>query len=209
MANSDPTKRVAFYLRVSTGEQTTANQRRELEEVANRAGWAITDVYEDAGISGAKGRNGRPAFDQMLKDATARQFDMIAAWAVDRLGRSLQDLVHFLDDLRSLRVDLYLHQQRLDTSTPSGRALFQMLGVFAEFERSMISERVKAGLARTDKKLGRPSGRPHKKTKEVLRLRVQGHSIREIASTLRMGVNSVHKIVSADRNLPNSGAHCA
>ncbi|MPY74908.1 MAG: resolvase [Alphaproteobacteria bacterium] len=200
MANSDPTKRVAFYLRVSTGEQTTANQRRELEEVANRAGWAVTDVYEDAGISGAKGRNGRPAFDQMLKDATARQFDMIAAWAVDRLGRSLQDLVHFLDDLRSLRVDLYLHQQRLDTSTPSGRALFQMLGVFAEFERSMISERVKAGLARTDKKLGRPSGRPHKKAKEVLRLRVQGHSIREIASTLRMGVNSVHKIVSADRN---------
>jgi DNA invertase Pin-like site-specific DNA recombinase len=125
---------------------------------------------------------------------------MIAAWAVDRLGRSLQDLVHFLDDLRSLGIDLYLHQQRLDTSTPSGRALFQMLGVFAEFERSMISERVKAGLARTNKKLGRPGGRPHRKVKEVRRLRAQGYSIRQIARTLKMGVNSVHKIVSADHS---------
>lgn len=199
MAALDSSKRVALYLRVSTGEQTTANQRRELEEVAQRAGWIIAGVYEDAGISGAKGRNGRPAFDRMLKDATARQFDMIAAWAVDRLGRSLQDLIHFLDDLRSLGIDLYLHQQRVDTSTPSGRALFQMLGVFAEFERSMISERVKAGLARTNKKLGRPSGRPHKKEKAVLQLRKEGCSIREIAQMLRMGVNSVHKIVSADR----------
>jgi DNA invertase Pin-like site-specific DNA recombinase len=200
MAVSDSTKRVALYLRVSTGEQTTDNQRRELEEVAKRAGWIISGVYEDAGISGAKGRNGRPSFDRMLKDATARKFDMIAAWAVDRLGRSLQDLVHFLDDLRSLGIDLYLHQQRLDTSTPSGRALFQMLGVFAEFERSMISERVKAGLARTNKKLGRPGGRPHRKVKEVRRLRAQGYSIRQIARTLKMGVNSVHKIVSADHS---------
>ncbi|MPY75150.1 MAG: resolvase [Alphaproteobacteria bacterium] len=200
MATSDPTKRVALYLRVSTDEQTTANQRRELEEVATRAGWVIANVYEDAGISGAKGRFGRPAFNQMLKDATAREFDMIAAWAVDRLGRSLQDLVHFLDDLHSLGIDLYLHQQRLDTSTPSGRALFQMLGVFAEFERSMISERVKAGLARTTKKLGRPSGRPHKRAKEVLQLRNQGRSIREIARTLRMGVNSVHKIINVKRD---------
>jgi DNA invertase Pin-like site-specific DNA recombinase len=200
MAALDSTKRVALYLRVSTDEQTTANQRRELEDVARRAGWIIVDTYEDAGISGAKGRNGRPAFDKMLKDATARKFDMIAAWAVDRLGRSLQDLLHFLDDLRSLGIDLYLHQQRLDTSTPSGRALFQMLGVFAEFERAMISERVKAGLARTNKKLGRPSGRPHKKTKDVLRLRAQGRSIREIARALRMGVNSVHRIIATARD---------
>jgi DNA invertase Pin-like site-specific DNA recombinase len=198
MAASDSTKRVALYLRVSTGEQTTANQRRELEEVASRAGWVISGVYEDAGISGAKGRSGRPAFDQMLKDATARKFDMIGAWAVDRLGRSLQDLVHFLDDLHSLGIDLYLHQQRLDTSTPSGRALFQMLGVFAEFERAMISERVKAGLARTEKKLGRPRGQPHKKTKDVVRLRRQGRSIRQIARALGMGVNSVHKIISVE-----------
>lgn len=199
MANIDFTKRVALYLRVSTDEQTTANQRRELKDVAKRAGWIIVDTYEDAGISGAKGRNGRPAYDKMFKDATARKFDMIAAWAVDRLGRSLQDLVHFLDDLRSLGIDLYLHQQRLDTSTPSGRALFQMLGVFAEFERAMISERVKAGLARTNKKLGRPSGKPHKKTKEVIQLRRQGCSIRAIARTLSMGVNSVHKIIAAER----------
>jgi DNA invertase Pin-like site-specific DNA recombinase len=109
---------------------------------------------------------------------------MIAAWAVDRLGRSLQGLVHFLDDLRSLGINLYLHQQRLDTSTPSGRALFQMLGVFAEFERAMINERVKAGLARTTKKLGRASGRPHRKADEVLQLRTQSYSIRQISRTL-------------------------
>ena len=108
----------------------------------------MVQVYEDAGISGAKGRDKRPAFDRMLKDATARNIDMIAAWSVDRLGRSLQDLVGFLTELQALGCHLYLHQQALDTSTPSGRAMFQMCGVFAEFERAMIVERVNAGLAR-------------------------------------------------------------
>ena len=105
-------------------------------------------VYEDAGISGAKGRDRRPGYDALLKDATGRNFEMIAAWSVDRLGRSLQDLVGFLTELQAVGCDLYLHQQALDTSTPSGRAMFQMLGVFAEFERCMIRERVNAGLAR-------------------------------------------------------------
>ena len=152
-------KRAVLYLRVSTLDQTTANQERELREIAGRMGCEIVKVYRDHGISGAKGRNGRPQFDALCRDATKRQFDMVMAWSVDRLGRSLQDLVAFLSELHALRIDLYLHQQGVDTTTPAGKALFQMMGVFAEFERSIIQERVRAGLARArseGKQLGRP-----------------------------------------------------
>src|SRR5204862_4066822 len=111
------------------------------------------------GISGAKSRDKRPAFDALCRDATKRQFDVVMAWSVDRLGRSLQDLVGFLAELHALKVDLFLHQQGLDTTTPAGKAMFQLLGVFAEFERSIIQERVRAGLRRArseGKRLGRP-----------------------------------------------------
>src|SRR6185369_823831 len=111
-------KRVGIYLRVSTDGQTTQNQRRELEAVASRSGWEVVGIYEDAGISGAKGREERPGFDRLLRDATARKVDMIAAWSVDRLGRSLQHLVGLLQELQALKCDLYLHQQAIDTSTP-------------------------------------------------------------------------------------------
>jgi DNA invertase Pin-like site-specific DNA recombinase len=154
-----PTPGVAFYVRVSTGEQTTENQRRELEAVARHRGWDVVAVYEDQGISGAKGREKRPQLDRMLRDAVRGKFDVLAAWAVDRLGRSLQDLVATLGELREAGVDLFLHQQAVDTTTPSGRAMFGMLSVFAEFERAMIQERVRAGLARAGaagKRLGRP-----------------------------------------------------
>ena len=147
-----------LYLRVSTSEQTTRNQRRELHAVAERHGWHVVATYEDAGVSGAKGRDKRPGFDRLMMAVARREIDMVAAWSVDRLGRSLTDLLGFLRDLHAKRVDLFLHQQGLDTSTPSGRAMFQMLGVFAEFERAMIRERVMAGLARAraeGKQLGR------------------------------------------------------
>jgi DNA invertase Pin-like site-specific DNA recombinase len=140
--------RVAIYLRVSTAEQTTTNQRRELHAVAKRHGWSVVQVFEDAGISGAKGRKDRPALDALLKCVARREVDMVAAWSIDRLGRSLTDLLDFLRELHAKGVNLFLHQQGLDTSTPSGRAMFQMMGVFAEFERAMIRERVLAGLAR-------------------------------------------------------------
>ena len=141
-------KRVALYLRVSTSEQTTDNQRRELEAVAERHGWHVAAAFEDAGISGAKGRELRPGLDSLMKAVARREIDMVAAWSVDRLGRSLTGLLELLTELHAKKVDLYLHQQGLDTSTPSGRAMFQMMGVFAEFERAMIRERVLAGLAR-------------------------------------------------------------
>src|SRR5215208_4972864 len=114
-------KRIALYLRVSTtnGHQTTDNQRLELEAVAGRRGWEVVAIYEDNGISGAKGRDKRPGFNRLLKDATACRFDLVAAWSVDRLGRSLQDLVGFLNELRAIDCGLYLYQQALDMTTPS------------------------------------------------------------------------------------------
>jgi DNA invertase Pin-like site-specific DNA recombinase len=156
---TDKTKRAALYIRVSTDGQTTANQRRELETVAGQRGWTITKIYEDAGISGAKGRDKRPGLDTMLKDATRGKFDVAMCWAVDRIGRSLPDLISTMQELHGARVDLFLHQQAIDTTTPAGKAMFQMMGVFAEFERSMIQARVKAGLDRVraaGKILGRP-----------------------------------------------------
>src|SRR5690349_17521308 len=153
------TLRAALYLRVSTTGQTVANQRRELEAAAERHGWIVAEKFEDAGISGTKGRDKRPALDAMLKGVARRDFDLVAAWSVDRLGRSLQDLIGTLGELQAKGAGLYLHQQGIDTTTPAGKALFQMLGVFAEFERAIIRERVMAGLARAkaqNKRLGRP-----------------------------------------------------
>jgi DNA invertase Pin-like site-specific DNA recombinase len=152
-------KRAVLYLRVSTLDQTTANQERELREIAGRMGCEIVKVYKDHGISGAKARDKRPAFDALCRAATRREFDVIMAWSVDRLGRSLQDLAGFLSEIHTLGIDLFLHQQGLDTTTPAGKAMFQMMGVFAEFERAMIQERVRAGLRRAmdeGKTLGRP-----------------------------------------------------
>ena len=151
--------RVAIYSRVSSDRQTTDNQERELQAIAGRLGWIVVKVYRDQGISGSKGREGRPAFDALCKDASRRRFDLIAAWSVDRLGRSLQDLVGFLTEIHALGVNLFLHQQGIDTTTPAGKALFQMMGVFAEFERAMIKDRVRAGLERA--KAVRPTGEQH------------------------------------------------
>lgn len=189
--------RAAIYLRVSTSDQTTDNQRLELERVAQQRGWTITAVYEDAGISGAKGRDKRPGFDRMMKDATAGKFDIVAAWSVDRLSRSLQDLVVFLSELHALKRNLYLHQQAIDTSTPSGRAMFQMLGVFAEFERGMIRERVNAGLARArgkGVKLGRPQVADSVE-KRILSLRKGGMGLIKIGKTLGVGTSVVQRVV--------------
>src|SRR5690348_10991541 len=193
-------KRAVLYLRVSTVEQTTANQERELQAIAERMCWDIIKVYKDHGISGAKGRNGRPAFDALCKAAAKREFDIVMAWSVDRLGRSLQDLVGFLSELHALRIDLFLHQQRLDTTTPAGKALFQMLGVFAEFERSMIQERVRAGLRRAKeegKKLGRPRLAPDLEKRILAALNARqttGDSVRKIAARYRVAASTVQTI---------------
>ena len=190
-------KRVALYLRVSTKGQTVENQRRELEAVAERSGWTVVAVYEDAGISGAKGRDKRPGLDRLLKDATRRQFDLIAAWSVDRLGRSLQDLVATLNEVHSLGIDLYLHKQAIDTTTPAGKALFQMMGVFAEFEREMIRDRINAGLARTrakGTKLGRRPVAPSVEAR-IRALRADGMGMLKIGRELGIGTSVVQRVV--------------
>ena len=189
--------KVAIYARVSTNEQTTDNQVRELTEWADRAGHEIVATFDDNGVSGAKGREYRKEFDKLLKGAVRREFDLVAAWSVDRLGRSLQDLIGFLQELHGARVDLYLHQQALDTTTPSGKAMFQMMGVFAEFERSMISERVKAGLARTKAKgtrLGRPKTSPQTE-RQIRKLHSKGMGMLKIGKELGVGTSVVQRVV--------------
>src|SRR5262245_3712692 len=138
-------KRAALYVRVSTDHQSVENQIRELTDVAKRRGWTVVEVYRDAGISGAKGRDQRPGLDGMLKDALRRKFDVVMAWAIDRLGRSLIDLLETIKHLEAVGVDQYLNQQNIDTTTPHGELVFQVTGAFGEFERSMICQRVMCG----------------------------------------------------------------
>src|ERR1700750_3486233 len=190
------TKRAALYVRVSTDAQTLENQIRELRQVAERRGWDVVEVYNDAGISGAKGRNGRSGLDSMLKDASRRRFDVVMAWAIDRLGRSLTDLLHIIQHLEACGVDLYLDQQSIDTTTPMGKLVFQVTGAFAEFERSMIRQRVKAGLKRAvaqGTKLGRP------KVDETLERKVrkqlaEGMGILQVAKAHGLGTGTVQRI---------------
>ena len=189
-------KRAAIYLRVSTSGQATENQRRELEQVAERRGWIVAAVYEDAGISGAEGRDQRPGFDRMLKDASRRKFDVVMAWAIDRVGRSLIDLLATIQHLEAVGVDLYLDQQNIDTTTPAGKLLFQITGAFAEFERSMIRSRVNAGLARAraqGKRLGRPT-LPPDKVAAVRALLASGTGIVKSARLAGCGVAAVQRI---------------
>jgi DNA invertase Pin-like site-specific DNA recombinase len=163
--------------------------------------FARPQTLKDEGISGAKGRAERPGLDKLLQAVARREFDLVAAWSVDRLGRSLIDLVGVLQELHSKHVDLYLHQQGIDTTTPSGKAMFQMMGVFAEFERSIIHERVMAGLARA-KAEGKQSGRRPTVTNDAAKVRAirsdhkAGKSLREIAKAHGVGHSTVARITA-------------
>src|ERR1700722_19401417 len=144
----------------ATATRSPSSEAAALRAVATARGWEVVEVYRDEAISGAKGRDKRPGFDKLWKDAARRKFDLVAAWSVDRLGRSLADVAAFMVDIRAYGVDLYLDKQAVDTTTPSGRALLQMAGVFAEFEREMIRERTLAGQARARAegvRFGRPT----------------------------------------------------
>ncbi|MDN5787888.1 recombinase family protein [Pseudorhodobacter sp.] len=186
-------RRAAIYARVSTGEQTPENQLLRLREVAERAGWAIVHEYVET-ASGAS--RARPGLDAMMKDAARRQFDVVMAWDVSRLGRSLRDLVDLFETLRSVGCDQFLEQQALDTSTPAGRALLQMSGVFAEFERAMIVERTKAGIARAracGKQIGRAPA--SEAMKDAIRaLRADGIGMDRIARQLKCGKGLSQKV---------------
>jgi len=192
-------KKVAIYARVSTDKQSTDNQLRELRTIADKNGWELVNEFIDEGISGAKGRDKRPQFNALMKSAVRREIDVVMAWSVDRLGRSLQHLVEFLSEIQEAGCDLYLHQQAIDTSTPSGKAMFQMCGIFSEFERSIIRERVKSGLARAKEKgvvLGRKPISNSTKT-EITAMRATGMSMAKIANELGISAGVVCKVVNA------------
>jgi DNA invertase Pin-like site-specific DNA recombinase len=195
------TKRAALYVRVSTDRQTVENQVAKLTEVANARGWEIVATFTDAGISGSKGRKDRPGLDDMLKQAQRHSFDVVMAWAIDRIGRSLIDLLGTIQHLEACHVDLYLDAQQIDTTTPSGKLMFQVTGAFAEFERSMIRERVHAGLKRAvanGKVLGRrwteddPDGAA--KAKRARKLLATGKGINLVARTVGLSNGTTARI---------------
>lgn len=191
-------KRAAIYVRVSTDHQTVENQIRDLRQIAERRGWEVVEIYSDAGVSGAKDRKQRSGLDRLLNDAGRRRFDIVMAWAIDRVGRSLIDLLGTIQHLESVGVDLYLDQQNIDTTTPMGKLVFQVTGAFAEFERSMIRQRINAGLRRAVAKgtrLGRPPIKPElgERIREALK---GGLSIRKTAAKFGVNKSTVQRVGS-------------
>jgi DNA invertase Pin-like site-specific DNA recombinase len=200
-ASSANGAKVALYARVSTGDQTVENQERELRDVCVRRGWQIVGIFEDQGVSGASGRDERPGFDSLWKAVTRRQFDMVCAWSVDRLGRSMKDVVLFVEELRACGVGLYLHQQAVDTSTPSGLALLQMAAVFAQWERSIIRERSMAGQVRA-RAQGVHCGRPRLPNEIEARVREAlglGMAQLKVAALVGVAAGTVNKIAKEMR----------
>ena len=185
----------ALYLRTSTADQTTDNQQLDLEKVADKMDWAVTEVFKDV-ISGAKAK--RPGLDALMRAVNRKEVDMVMTWDVSRLGRSLPHLVTLLEEFQACGCDLYFHQNGLNTSTPSGKAMFGMLSVFSQFEREMIQERVKAGLRRAKaqgKRLGRPPVPPIQ-IEKIKALRQEGLSYRKIAKRMDLSVCTVHRLAA-------------
>ena len=187
-------KKCVIYSRVSTDTQEVENQIKLLKEIVKQKDFELVEIISDV-MSGSKGRNERKGFDRLIKGSIRKEWDSILVWSVDRLGRSLKDLVSFLDEINSVNCDLYIHQSGIDTSTPSGKMMFQMIGVFAEFERSMISERVKLGMKRTNKKIGRPTNINEGLITSVKFMKDKGVGVRQIATDLQIGVGTVYKVL--------------
>jgi len=190
--------RCAIYSRVSTTGQTVENQLKVLREYAEKNGYTVVNEYCDEGISGAKGRDKRPQFDALIKDATRKKFDIILTFSVCRLGRSLSDLVSFLNEMNSIGCNLYIHQSGINSQTASGKMLFQMIGVFSEFEREMIRERVVAGQKRyidNGGKMGRPSNITEGLINSIKFMREKKIGIRKISRELGVGVSTIYKVM--------------
>mgnify|MGYP002682639673 FL=1 len=189
-------KRIAIYARVSTDRQSTESQLNALREYAGKRAWAISKEYIDEGYTGSNTK--RPAFNAMMADARKRKFDVLLVYKLDRLSRSLKDLITTLDDLKSMGIDFISYDNGLDTTTPTGRLIFNVVGAVAEFEKDIIRERVRAGLEnakRKGKRLGRPPVSSHL-VDEAKKLRSEGMSFRQIGkqlgipeSTVRANVN--------------------
>ena len=192
------TKKVAIYARVSTDKQTCENQLQELRATAERMGYTVVAEFVDSGISGMKTRQDRPALDSLMKSATQRKFDIIMCWSIDRLGRSLQNLVEILNEMQSMKIDMFFLQQGMDTTTPSGRMIFSVFGAIGEFERNLIRERVIAGQKRAvanGVKIGRPSKMNDGMRSAIKLLRDKGMGIKQIAKELQVGIGTVYSVL--------------
>ncbi len=195
--------RIAIYTRVSTtnhGQDVTL-QTRELRQFAEARGWKIAGEYVDAGISGAKDR--RPELDRLMADAHKRRFDVVAVWQFDRFARSVSHLLRALDTFRVLGIEFVSLSESLDTATPAGRMVFTVLGAVAELERSLIAERVRAGLRNArakGKRLGRP--RVIVDRARIGRLRAEGLSWAKIAAQLGVGEGTVYRLAHASAKNP-------
>jgi DNA invertase Pin-like site-specific DNA recombinase len=196
-------KRAALYARVSTADQTTANQLLDLRQMVEQRGYQVVEEYVDHGISGAKTR--RPALDRMMKDAQRGRFNVVVVWAFDRLARSVRHFLEVLDELNHLNVEFVSFRENIDTGGPLGRAIIVILGAIAELERNLIIERVRAGMRRA-KLEGRRIGRAPLDVDRhaVLRDRRHGMSLTEIAKAHRISRASVSRIIkeAAEANGP-------
>ena len=191
-------RKAVIYSRVSTNDQTIDNQLKVLREIADKRGLEVVREISDEGISGATGRDARKGFDELIKGSIKNEWDIILVWDVSRLGRSLKHLVSFPEDIQSANCDLYIHQSGIDTSTASGKMMFQLLSVFSEFERSMIRERVIAGQQRAKaegKHIGRKTNVNDGIITAVYQLRQNNVPIKRIAKDLKIGVGTVYKIL--------------
>ena len=190
--------RTAIYGRVSTKSQKTDRQIEELKRVCQSSDWGEIEIFEEV-VSGGKGRADRPVFDELLRRVTQRRIKRVCVWSVDRLGRSLTDLLATLEIIKAAGASLYIHSQAIDTATSSGKMMFSLLGVFSEFERSIIRERVRSGLeaARANgKRLGRPPT-PPSVVEKVRRLSKRGLSQRQIAQQSGVSQAKVSKIINS------------
>ena len=190
------TKRIAILLRVSTSDQTVENQRRDLLAHAERRGWTVVKEDVEEAVSGAKAAHQRPVFAGMLKDARRRRFDMLAVWAIDRLGRSTATVATTITELRELGIDIYADKEGVDSTTAHGRAMLEMAAVFANLEREQIKSRIHAGVARAraqGKHLGRPSI-GEDKAGEIRALLSQGHGMLKVAGMAGVGSGTVQRI---------------
>ncbi len=186
-------KTVSIYARVSTDRQAVDMQLVELREYVNRSGWTIHHEYIDQGFSGSNTK--RPAFTEMMAEARKKKFDILLVWKLDRLGRSLKDLINTLDELGVLGIDFISYENQLDTSTPTGKLVFHVIGAVAEFEKDIIGERVKAGLEnakRKGKRLGRPPV-PDDVFEKAKTLRKEGLSYRKIGKRLGVDEGTIRK----------------
>jgi len=188
---------VAIYARVSTTSQTVENQLLELRDAAKRLGWTVTHEVIDEGISGSKGRSDRPGFDRIFELVEQKAVGAVMAWSVDRIGRSLQDLVSLMKELQRSSVELYCHQQNINTATPAGRMTFSIFGALGEYERSIIIERIRSGIARAKAegvRFGRPRVYGDEVRAQVIQLRAGGMRMRDIARELDVGFGTVWRV---------------